>query len=170
MGTANCAAHERARRMTEPTGRAHPRPLAGTSTVTGSAAEEQQRATRNVTRVRFARGPLVGPVLRRVVSMVLARADWPVDRLDDALLVCDALCAYAPAYASDGRLAFSVQANEREAELRVLDLSEHGANGLVQDATLPVVGNVLERVASRLAVELDEQGESYQLVLVLSSS
>jgi hypothetical protein len=105
-----------------------------------------------------ASGPLVGPVLWRVVSMVLARADWPVDRLDDALLVCDALCAHAPAYASDGRLTFSVEADEHEAELRVRDLRSEGATALVQDAILPVVGNVLERIAERS-----------QLVLTLSS-
>jgi serine/threonine-protein kinase RsbW len=128
---------------------------------------EQEQATENVIRVRVANGPLVGPVLWRVVSMALARADWPLDRLDDALIVCDALCAHAPAYANDGRLTFSVQANEHEAELRVLDLTRGGASGLVQDAMLPVVGNVLEHVAERVSVEADEQGECSQLVLVL---
>jgi hypothetical protein len=135
--------------------------------VTGSTAHEQERATDGVTRVRVANGPLVGPVLWRVVSMVLARADWPLDRLDDALLVCDALCAHAPAYASDGRLTFSVQANEHEAELRVQDLTADGAAGLVRDAMLPVVGNVLERIADSVSPEHDEHGEGSQLVLVL---
>jgi hypothetical protein len=138
--------------------------------VTSSTAHEQEQSTDNVTRVRLANGPLMGPVLWRVVSMVLARADWPVDRLDDALLVCDALCAHAPAYASDGRLTFSVQADEHAAELRVRDLAAGGATGLVRDAMLPVVGNVLERIADRVLVESDAQGKSSQLVLVLSSS
>ncbi len=137
--------------------------------MTGSAASEQERATGCATRVRLANGPLMGPVLWRVVSMVLARADWPLDRLDDALLVCDALCAHAPAYASDGRLTFSVQAGEREAELRVLDLVDDGAARLVEDAMLPVVGNILERVADRVSVEPEESSERSQLVLVLSS-
>lgn len=135
--------------------------------MTGPGAREQERATDNVTRVRLANGPLLGPVLWRVLSMVLARADWPLDRLDDAQLLCDALCAHAPAYASDGRLTFSVQASEQEAELRVLGLTEDGATRLVDDAMLPVVGNVLERVSERVLVEPDELGESSQLVLVL---
>ena len=41
------------------------------------------------TRVSIAAGPLVGPVLRRVVGMFAARADLPLDRLDDAVLVAD---------------------------------------------------------------------------------
>jgi hypothetical protein len=138
--------------------------------VTGSIAHEQERVTESVARVRLASGPLLGPVLWRVVSMVLARADWPLARLDDALLVCDALCAHAPPYASDGRITFSVQANEHEAELRVLDLAEHGATGLIRDTTLPVVGNLLERITERMSVEPGERGECSQLVLVLSSS
>jgi hypothetical protein len=101
--------------------------------------------------------------------MVLARADWPVDRLDEALLVCDALCAHAPSYARDALLSFSVQANEREAELRACDLAGDGAGALVEDAMLPVVGNVLEHIADRVSVELDEEGESSQLVVVVSS-
>ena len=136
----------------------------------GSTASERTRATSDVTRVRLANGPLMGPVLCRVVSMMLTRADWPVDRLDEALLVCDALCAHAPAYAHAGRLTFSVQADENEAELRVRELVPEGAEGLVRDAMLPLVGNVLERVADRVSVEADEQGGSGHLVLRLSSS
>jgi serine/threonine-protein kinase RsbW len=102
--------------------------------------------------------------------MMLARADWSVERFDDALIVCDALQAHAPAYASNGRLAFSVRANEHEAELRVLELSEEDAAGLVHDTMLPVVGNVLERIAERVSVEPDKQGESFQLVIVLSAN
>jgi serine/threonine-protein kinase RsbW len=137
--------------------------------VSGQLVRERERATDDVTRVRLSSGPLLGPVLWRVVSMMLARADWPMDRLDDALLVCDALCAHAPAYASDGRLSFSVRADEREAELRVLELTEKSAMGLIEDPTLPVVGNVLERVAERVSVEPDERGEGAELVIMLSA-
>lgn len=136
----------------------------------GSVLGEPRRATGDVTRVRLSNSPLLGPVLWRVVSMMLARADWPMDRLDDALLVCDALCAHAPAYASDGRLSFSVRADEHAAELRVLDLSDEGAARLVEDPTLPVVGNVLERVAERVSVEPGVQGAGSELVILLSAS
>jgi hypothetical protein len=137
--------------------------------VNGQAAHPRAQATDDVTRVRVTSGPLVAPVLWRVVSMVLTRADWPVDRLDDALLVCDALCAHAPAYANDRGLTFSVEANEHEAELRVRQLTCEGAMALVNDTTLPVVGNVLERVAERVSVQPEDHGEGSQLVLTLSS-
>lgn len=137
--------------------------------MSGPATDEQERVQENSARVRLASGPLLGPVLWRVLSMMLARADWPVDRLDDALLVCDALSAHAPAYASDGRLTFSLRASEHEAELRVLDLSDDGAKGLMEDAILPIVGNVLERVAERVTTEPGEQGAGSALVIELSS-
>ncbi len=41
------------------------------------------------TSLRLANGPLAAPVLCRVVSMVLARAEARLNRLDDAMLVCD---------------------------------------------------------------------------------
>jgi hypothetical protein len=137
--------------------------------VNGQTAHPRAQAIDNVTRVRVTSGPLVGPVLWRVVSMALARADWPVDRLDDALLVCDALCAHAPTYASDRGLTFSVEANGHKAELRVRELTCEGATALINDATLPVVGNVLEQVAERVSVQPEDHGEGSQLVLTLSS-
>ena len=58
------------------------------------------------TRVSIASGPLVGPILRRVVGMLAARADLPLDRLDDAVLVADltarSCCASAPSVTAAG--------------------------------------------------------------------
>ncbi|MFI5004888.1 MAG: hypothetical protein ACHQE6_07735 [Solirubrobacterales bacterium] len=118
--------------------------------------------------LRLANGPLVGPVLCRVVSMVLARANCPMDRLEDAMLICDALSAHAPTYASDGHLAFAVSVHGGELELRVGELSEHGASRLVQDAVLPGVGNVLERTANQVRVEPAADGAGEELVLGLT--
>jgi hypothetical protein len=137
------------------------------STVTESIPDEHEPVAGNFARVRLADGPLVGPVLWRVVSMILARADWPLDRLDDMLLVCDALSAHALAHSSDTTVTFGIQADEHEAELRVLDLTDDGACGLLADAMLPVVGNVLERIAERVSVEPGAHGEGSQLVIAL---
>jgi hypothetical protein len=158
--------------MSEPVG--HAEPVASLdvdaldgSTVTEPVPEQPELATGNLARVRLADGPLAAPALWRVVSMMLARADWPLDRLDDMLLVCDALSAHAFAHSSDATVTFSVQASEYEAELRVLDLTDDGASGLVGDAMLPVVGNVLERIAERVSVEPGAHGEGSQLVLAI---
>ncbi len=158
--------------MSEPAGHAYPfdsldaESLDG-STVTESISDEPEPAQANFARVRLADGPLAGPVLWRVVSMMLARADWPLDRLDDMLLVCDALSAHAFAYSSDATVTFSIQAGEHDAELRVLDLIGDGASGLVKDAVLPVVGNVFERIAERVSTEPSAHCEGSQLVLAL---
>jgi serine/threonine-protein kinase RsbW len=139
--------------------------------VSGPSTHARARlSTDGVTRLRLASGPALKPVLCRVVSMVLTRADWPLDRLDDAMLVCDALCAHAPSYASDGRLTFSLVADEREAELRVHGLDREDTDALLRDAMLPVVGNVLERVADRVSVQAEEDGSTVQIVIALSSS
>ncbi|MGA9285022.1 MAG: hypothetical protein WBV85_06220 [Solirubrobacteraceae bacterium] len=130
------------------------------------ADERELSVTDGAVSLRVADGPLVGPVLRRLVSIVLARADWPLDGLDDALLVCDALSAHAPGHAQAGWVALSVRADEREAELRVGELRHGGAADLLRDATLPVVGNVLEGIAENVSVRAEPDGGS-RLVLVL---
>lgn len=117
--------------------------------------------------LRLARGPLVAPVLCRVVSMVLARANCPMDRLDDALLICDALSAHAPDHARDGSVAFALTARERCLELRVEDLPGEAGAALVRDSVVPGVGNVLEHVADELRIEPSRDGEHEELVLEL---
>jgi hypothetical protein len=117
--------------------------------------------------LRLATGPLVGPVLCRVVSMVLARADCPVDRLDDAMLICDALSAHAPDHAADGQLAFELSAGAGGFELRLGELPERAGAQLVRDAVVPGVGNVLERMTDELRIEPAVDGRGEQLVLGL---
>ncbi len=107
------------------------------------------RAT-NEASVGMARGPLVAPVLGRVVGMLTARADCPIDRLDDALLVADAIAAKAGSFSDDGRVNVRVIARSGTVELQVGPLRDGGAEGLIASAALPGVGNVLERVADVL--------------------
>jgi hypothetical protein len=160
--------------MSEPVGQAYPFDSLDAETLDGSTVTEPisnepqpAEAEDNFARVRLADGPLAGPVLWRVVSMMLARADWPLDRIDDMLLVCDALSAHAFAHSSDATVTFSIQANQHDAELRVLDLMDDGASGLVKDAVLPVVGNVLQQIAERVSAESGAPCEGSQLVLAL---
>jgi hypothetical protein len=138
--------------------------------VNGAATSERERVTEGVTRLRLADGPLLRPVLCRVVSMVLTRADWPLDRLEDALLVCDALCAGGSENNGRARLTFSIDANERKAELRVCELTPESAERLLAEACLPLVGNVLEQVAERVSVRDDRAGSGTQLAIALSAS
>jgi serine/threonine-protein kinase RsbW len=109
----------------------------------------------NAATLTVASGPLVGPVLSRVVGMLAARAQCPVDRLDDALLVADAIAAHAPAHSRNGTLSVQLRSGADGLELRVLDLGPAGGPALLSDAALPGVGNVLERIADHVAVEDD---------------
>ena len=109
----------------------------------------------NAATVKVVRGALVGPVLSRVVGMLAARAQCPVDRLDDALLVADAIAAHAPDHSDDGHVTVRIGAGDRGLELRVLSLRPGGGDALMADAALPGVGNVLERIADDVRVEDD---------------
>ena len=100
--------------------------------------------------IGVASGPLSAPVLGRVVGMLAARADCPIDRLDDALLVADAVAAKAGAFSDDGRIRAQVVARLGSVELHVGPLRDGGADALIASAALPGVGNVLERVADEL--------------------
>jgi serine/threonine-protein kinase RsbW len=109
---------------------------------------------RNEAAVTVRKGPLVGPVLGRVVGMLAARAQCPIDRLDDAMLLTDAVAAHAPAHSPDEHVRVVVAADEGGLELRVASLHGEGARALLDDAELPGVGNVFRRVAD----EVDARG------------
>ncbi len=115
--------------------------------------------------LRVATGPLAGPVLSRVTSMILARASCPLDRFDDALILCDAISAYAPAHVRDSHLVYTLSAAERAIELRVAELRTGGAAGLIDDAVLPDVGNVIERYSDSRRVEPAPDGAGEELIL-----
>jgi hypothetical protein len=104
----------------------------------------------NEASVSIRKGPLVGPVLGRVVGMLAARAQCPIDRLDDAMLLTDAVAAHAPAHTTDAHVQVVVAADEGGIELRVGSLARDGADGLLADAELPGVGNVFKRVADEV--------------------
>ena len=120
------------------------------------------------TSLRLAKGPLAGPVLCRVVSMVLARADCPVDRLDDALLACEEIATHGLGFVADGHMSVTVTTAKDQLELRVGELAEQGAEGMLSAAVVPGVGNVLERVSDELRVEPGRNGGAEELVLGIS--
>lgn len=104
----------------------------------------------NEARLVIRSGPLVGAVLSRVVGMLAARALCPIDRLDDALLITDAIAAHAPDYTANGCVGITVSADEDGITLLVSPLGANGAEGLLAAAELPGVGNVLKRVADEV--------------------
>jgi hypothetical protein len=131
---------------------------------------ERSGPVENEATVRVATGPLLGPVLSRVIGMLTARADWPVDRVDDAVLVADTIAAHGGKHARNGHLTVDVHARADELELTVGSLTADGARGLHSDARLPGVGNVLDRIAQDVAVTPHPQDASEVLVIRLAAN
>ncbi len=121
--------------------------------------------TANEARLSVRSGPLVGAVLSRVVGMLAARASCPIDRLDDALLVTDAIAANAGGFTPNGTVAVTVSAEKDGITIVVAPLRAQGAQGLLEAAELPGVGNVLERVADEVDAGEGEAGEELRVRL-----
>lgn len=107
----------------------------------------------NEARVRIADERLVGPVLGRVVGMLAARANFPVDRLDDALLLTDAIAAHGPDHVADRPLEVAVRTADEGLRIEIGPLPSGGAQAMLEAAVLPQVGNVFERIADDVRTE-----------------
>lgn len=118
------------------------------------------------TRVTVAVGPLVGPVLSRVVGIHASRADLPVDRLNDAVLIADAVAAQAPAFAVGGRLPVSVQSGAGRLEVRIGPLRAGGGRRVLEGAALPDIGSVIERLADTVKIRGGAGGDEYLILRV----
>ena len=132
-----------------------------------TAGRDADRSTLPTT-VSIASGPLVGPVLRRVVGMLAARADLPLDRLDDAVLVADLIAARAPAHVARGTVDVTLAPGERALALRLGPLRPGGGRALIVDAAVPGVGNVIEQLADDLDVQQDGGAEFLRVRLSYS--
>jgi serine/threonine-protein kinase RsbW len=136
-------------------------------TETEAELDRGQGPRENVVSLRIESGPLVAPTLCRVVSMVLVRADCPLDRLDDAMLICDAIAANASAQLRDGQLRCTISTDGEGASLRVGGLVDEGARRLLAESVVPGVGNVLERMSDEISIEPAETGGSEDLLMGL---
>ena len=110
------------------------------------------------TRIAVAAGPLVGPVLRRVVGMLAARADLPLDRLDDAVLVADVIASRASSWSTD-LVHVTLKPGERTLWLRVGPLQKGGADALLGESAVPDLGSVIVKLADEVAVDSDGDAE-----------
>jgi hypothetical protein len=120
----------------------------------------------NEATVRVRSGPLVAPVLGRVVGMLAARAQCPIDRLDDAMLLTDAVAAHAPRYSRDAQVVVTVATDDDGLELRIVDLGVGSAGRMLADGELPGVGNVFDRIADEIRPASADDAD--QLTLRLS--
>lgn len=110
-----------------------------------SPAPEANQATIRTTDER-----LLAPVLSRVVGMLAARANFPVDRLDDALLLSDAIAAHGPGHFDGPWTRVTVSTSDNGLRMEVGPLRPGGPEAMLQAAVLPQIGNVFERIADEV--------------------
>ena len=120
--------------------------------------------------VSIASGPLVGPVLRRVVGMLAARADLPLDRLDDAVLVADLVAARAPSHSPEDAIQVELGCESRTLDLKIGPLRPGGRQALIADASVPGVGNVIEQLADDLHIDTEDGSEYLHVRLAWASA
>ena len=120
--------------------------------MTGIGREVAAAGTADQARVTVVAGPLAGPVLARVVGIGASRADLPVDRLDDALLLADVIAASAPALMRDGRVVMSSRSLGGRLELSVGPLRPGGARKLLDGASGHASESLIDRLASETRI------------------
>ena len=105
-------------------------------------------------------GPrIVAPVLERVIGALAARHPIGIDRLNDVLLLADAVSDGAPRAFEDGPYRFAVGDGDGGIDLRVGPLPEGASERLRSGLSLPEVGGSLEKLADQVSVEDGEAGE-----------
>jgi serine/threonine-protein kinase RsbW len=120
-------------------------------------------------------GPMMAPVLGRIVAMLAARADFSLDRLSDAVLVTDSISASLGDYITGRYASVSFQDGRRKIDLLVGPLMEGGGERLLRAMELPGLDRSLEELADEIKVEAprtgeeDENGE-YLLIRLSSDS
>ncbi len=122
--------------------------------MTDATTSAEQRV--DATDIAVTSGPLVGPVLRRVVGMLAARANLPLDKLDDAVLVADVVAQRAGPFAPES-VQVSLSPGSGTLWMRVGPLTAGGAQALLEEAR--DVGSVILKVADEVHVDTSTDGE-----------
>jgi hypothetical protein len=112
--------------------------------------------------VSAGRGRARLPVLRRAVAGTCSKAGLPVDRIDDAVLILEALLADRRMTQAE-EVHFVLTARPGSFALLMGPLAGDEAERLLLDAQLPLVGPIIDRLAST-AMTVDDG--SHLLVVV----
>ena len=104
-------------------------------------------------------GPVVAPVVSRVISALAARAGLSVDRLSDAILIGDAISARAIDDFPSGRAQIAVVDGDRSIEVRIGPLREGASERMLAAMELPGIGGSLQALADEVRTESGTDGE-----------
>jgi hypothetical protein len=143
-------------------------PDARNGSVSAEAPEPPTDASTLAAGVDITPGPLMAPVLGRLIAMLAARADFSLERLSDAVLVTDALSANLASYIVGERAKVTFQDGRRKIDLHVGPLSEGGAQQLLDALQLPGLNRSLQELADEVAVDAGKSGRGEFLRVRLS--
>ncbi len=94
-------------------------------------------------------------VLRRLVAVIAAQVDMPVDRTLEALLVAEMVARSSLRRLVGDRVRLRVSRAATGLELRVGPLEENGAQVAVRESEVPTIGAIVERLADGIDTERD---------------
>jgi hypothetical protein len=115
-------------------------------------------------RAAIACGPLLPPVLDRLLGALAARADLSVDRLNDLSLVGDAVSSVAAeSVAANSRLLVTATPRSGGLELSFGPFLAGGAARVRRAGRLPGGGDLFSSVANQVDVEADGTAERLTL-------
>lgn len=102
---------------------------------------------------------MLAPVLERVIGALAARHPIGIDRLNDVLLLADAVSDGAPRAFGAGPYRFAIGDGDGGIDLRVGPLPVGASERLREGLSLPEVGGTLETLADQVSVESGAAGE-----------
>jgi anti-sigma regulatory factor (Ser/Thr protein kinase) len=101
-------------------------------------------------------GPLVSPVITRLIGALATQADLSLDRLSDAQLVGEAISAHVHDHISGERICVAIGQADGRLEIRVGPLVEQGSDGLRRGFVLPGADRSLEQLIDEVEVEYEQ--------------
>lgn len=113
-------------------------------------------------------GSLVRPVLARVIGAVAARAEFPVDRLSETVLLGDAVSAHRSEDFAAGRVQVSIKDGGGRLQVRVGPLVEGGGERILSQMDLPGEAGSLRALAHSMEVTraTDTEGREAEYLLI----
>jgi len=138
-------------------------PLTREAAEDGSEAQMLPAARPGEAIVTVDDGELASAIVSRVVSSLAARADLPVDRLSDALLLSDALSSEGGAAFVEGRTRVAVEESAGAITLRVGPLLAGTGEQMLAALDIPGLDASLRSLADDALVEHTQEGEHVTL-------
>jgi hypothetical protein len=107
--------------------------------------------------VRVAAGRVGDAVLRRMIGAIGAQADLPIERIQDATLIVDAIL--------DGTTADPIAAvlgrSDDGLEIAIGPLADGEGERMLEEGGSPEIGSVVAALADRAWIDPDRDGDTY---------